>query len=94
MARGMGAMGPALLPPTFGGLSSGAPQKGFPAPVGKSLRIQNLGNLMGMRGAGMSKMGGSQLAHSFNHYGKQPQLEGGTEPQGGSSNSNAGWGSF
>jgi hypothetical protein len=39
-----------------------------------------------MRGAGISKMGGSQLAHSFNHYGKTAGfsgLEGGTEPTAG-----------
>jgi hypothetical protein len=82
----MGGMGgistPSYLPPMSGN-EAGAPQKGFPSPVGKSLRLQNLGNILGMRGAGSTKMGGSQLAHGFNHYGKNagfPGLEGGTEP--------------
>lgn len=89
MARGMSMLprspAPALVPASIGGLDmGGAPQKGFPAPVGKSLRIQNLGNLIGMRGAGISKVGGGNpIAHTFNHYGKQPQLEGGDEPPAG-----------
>jgi hypothetical protein len=61
------------------GMGGGAPkQSNFQSPVGKRLRIHNLGNITGMRGAGLTGAGGgSQLAHSFNNYGKKSSsLEG------------------
>ena len=66
-------MGPYLPPSMTGGNLPGAPQKGFPSPIGKSRTIQNLGNLSGRQTAGLSKgiLGpDQQFRHAFGHYGK------------------------
>jgi hypothetical protein len=47
------------------------PPKGVPAAEHKSRRREELGNITGRRGAGMTSVGGGdQLMHSFNYYGK------------------------
>jgi len=47
--------------------------KTVPAATHKPLKAQHLGNITGRRGAGISTVGGGdQLAHSLNHYGKDP----------------------
>jgi len=48
---------------------------------GKSIKRQDMGSVVGKRGAGISQItGGDQGAHSMLHYGKKglPGLDGGT----------------
>jgi hypothetical protein len=52
-----------------------------PASVGKGIRRQEMGSVVGRRGAGLSQItGGDQTAHSLGHYGKGglPGLIGGS----------------
>jgi len=67
-----GLMGPFMGGPTPDPEKSGPP---------KSIKRQELGTVVGRRGAGISQItGGDQGAHSMNHYGKKglPGMEGGS----------------
>lgn len=54
------------------------PPKDVPDAKHKRIASEELGNITGRRGAGMTTVGGGEsLAHSLSHYGKEPpQMEG------------------
>jgi hypothetical protein len=68
-----GVSAPYLPSHLMGGNVTGSPAAGFPSPIGKSRSIQNLGNYIGQRAAGLTRglRGPNQeLAHAFDNYGK------------------------
>ena len=78
MAKKKSAGNMSYLPPSLSGGNMGQSQKGFPSPIGKSLTIQNLGNLSGRATSGLTRgMRGpdQQFRHAFGHYGKQRESE-------------------
>jgi hypothetical protein len=62
-----------MPPHLMGGNVAGSSAAGFPQPIGKTRSIQNLGNIIGRRAAGISKAAGGdvqQMSHAFDNYGK------------------------